>query len=115
MLKYAKIIDETTKMVSVAVSTTPDIPYFTSRGFTLQDVEQAYNGAWYAKGYAPMRPEKEIIQDEISILKEELRSLDYIGVKIATGRATTEEYAAQIAKMTEYANKINELEAKLEG
>lgn len=44
--------------------------------------------------------------------KAELRSLDYIGVKIATGRATREEYAQQIARMDELAQRINELEGE---
>lgn len=47
---------------------------------------------------------------EISRLKALLRDMDYIGVKIATGRATREEYAEQIALMTAYADRINELE-----
>lgn len=47
---------------------------------------------------------------EISRLKALLKDMDYIGVKIATGRATREEYAEQIALMTAYADRINELE-----
>ena len=40
-----------------------------------------------------------------------LRAHDYIGVKIATGRATAEDYADEIATMTEYAARIEELRA----
>ena len=43
-------------------------------------------------------------------LKKKLADLDYIGVKIATGRATKEEYTEQIELMKVYANEINELE-----
>lgn len=39
--------------------------------------------------------------------------MDYIGNKIATGRATREEYADEIARMTEYAAQINQLEAEI--
>jgi len=47
MLKYAKIVNEETKEVSVALgSYVPD-------GFTEMDVEEAYNGVWYIKNYAP--------------------------------------------------------------
>ena len=49
-------------------------------------------------------------QKRISELKQKLANYDYIGVKIATGRATKEEYAKEIAQMTEWANEINELE-----
>lgn len=40
--------------------------------------------------------------------------MDYIGVKIATGRATIEEYAEQIEKMKSYAQRINEINKELE-
>ena len=43
-----------------------------------------------------------------------LKDHDYIGVKIATGRATVEEYANEIAEMTEKANRINEINELLE-
>lgn len=46
----------------------------------------------------------------IAELKQLLAGYDYIGIKIATGRATKEEYAKEIAQMTEWANEINELE-----
>jgi hypothetical protein len=49
----------------------------------------------------------------IGELKAKLKAYDYIGVKIATGRATKEEYANEIAEMTAWANEINELERVL--
>ena len=56
------------------------------------------------------RKKKELAEPRIAELKKLLKSYDYIGVKIATGRATREEYAKEIAQMTEWANEINELE-----
>lgn len=49
----------------------------------------------------------------INELKQKLKAYDYIGTKIATGRATKEEYATQIAEMTAWANEINELEVEV--
>lgn len=43
----------------------------------------------------------------IAELHRKLEELDYIGVKIATGRATREEYADKIALMSAYASEIN--------
>ena len=43
-----------------------------------------------------------------------LKNHDYIGTKIATGRATVEEYATEIAEMTEKAERINEIDTLLE-
>ena len=43
-----------------------------------------------------------------------LKDHDYIGTKIATGRATLEEYASVIVEMTEKANRINEIDKLLE-
>ena len=51
-------------------------------------------------------------QARIVELHRLLEGLDYIGVKIATGRATREEYAEEIALMDEYASELNELEGE---
>lgn len=55
MLKYAKIINEETKLCEIGVGTDSD--FYQSIGMTLQDVEEAWNGSWYLKGYAPVKPE----------------------------------------------------------
>ena len=49
----------------------------------------------------------------INELKKQLRELDYIGIKIATGRGTREEYATQIAQMTEWANEVDRLQEEV--
>lgn len=64
MKKYAKIIDDGKKLVSVVVSENPDVSYFESRGFTLEEVEQAYNGSWYLAGYAPAKPEEVLAEEK---------------------------------------------------
>ena len=43
-----------------------------------------------------------------------MRQHDYVGVKIATGRATIEEYADVIAEMKEKANRINEIRKEMQ-
>lgn len=58
MLKYAKIINEKTKQCEVGIGTNTE--FYKSIGMTEMDVEQAYNGQWYVKGYAPAEPETEI-------------------------------------------------------
>ena len=55
MITYAQIVDKQTKLVVVGAGT--DRAYYQSIGMTPMDVEQAYNGAWYVKGYAPSKPE----------------------------------------------------------
>lgn len=47
---------------------------------------------------------------EIAELKKELAEFDYIGVKIATGVATVDEYAEQIAHCENLRRRIRELE-----
>lgn len=54
---YAKIINEETKQCEVGVGT--NAKFYKSIGMTEMDVEQAYNGQWYVKGYAPAEPETE--------------------------------------------------------
>ena len=52
-------------------------------------------------------------QVEIQALKQELASYDYIGVKIAMGVATAEQYKEQIAHTEKLRAKIRELEGSI--
>lgn len=65
MLAYAKINDDIIK--SCIVGTGTDVDFYKSIGMEEMEVEQAYDGNWYVKGYAPIEPpksEKEI-QEEL--------------------------------------------------
>lgn len=53
------------------------------------------------------------MEARLNALNQLLRGCDYIGTKIATGRATASEYASQIAQMNTWAQEINALEAQL--
>ena len=53
---------------------------------------------------------KQSLLTEKSELESWLREHDYIGVKIATGRATISDYLEEIALMNEKANRINEID-----
>lgn len=58
MKKYAKVINEETKLCEVGLGTNSE--FYQSIGMTEQEVEQAYNGNWYLKGYAPSQPLEEL-------------------------------------------------------
>lgn len=68
MKKYAVITNQETKECSVGLET--DVEYYKSIGMTKIDVEQAYNGSWYLKGYAPEKPE-ETLQEKLNRLEVE--------------------------------------------
>ena len=102
MLKYAKIIDEETKEVQIGVGVNDE--YYASIGMTEMEVEQAYTGLWYLKGYAPIKPEP-TIQDKIlelerKITARNLRSAifgdEYAIEKIRTIEAEIEELRKQL-------------------
>lgn len=62
---YAKIINEETKQCEVGVGT--NVEFYKSIGMTEMDVEQAYDGQWYLKGYAP----EESIEEKNEKIREE--------------------------------------------
>ena len=105
---YAIITDEQTKQVSVGLGTNTE--FYQSIGMTQMDVEQAYNGGWYLKGYAPSKPQSLINQEKINELKSQLAETDYICIKIAEGAATHAEYAEKIAQRQSWRAEINRLE-----
>ena len=54
MKKYAKIVNEETKACEVGTGT--NVEFYSSIGMVEMEVEQAYDGSWYLKGYAPEKP-----------------------------------------------------------
>ena len=56
---------------------------------------------------------REQIEPETRGLDRLMRAKDYIGTKIAMGRATVEEYAEEIAESERMAARKNELNAML--
>ena len=81
-----------------------------------ESVTYSNDGSVYVEPPKPTEEElrRQALQSEKADLEAWLSAHDYIGVKIATGRATVEEYATEIAEMTEKANRINEINDLLE-
>ena len=66
MKKYAQLIDNKTKLCNVGVGSNTD--FYKSIGMELLDVEQAYDGNWYLKGYAPSQPLEELKEKKLDEL-----------------------------------------------
>ncbi len=113
MLKWAKVIDEETKQCEVGLG--DDASYYLQHHMHKMDVEQACNGSWFLKGYAPSRKLPSWVENRINELKELLKEYDYIGVKIATGCATIDDYKNEIALCEEYRKEIRELQKIVQG
>lgn len=96
MIKYAKIIDNETKKCDVGLGT--NIEFYKKIGFTELDVEQAYNGGWYLKGYAPVKPER-TIQEQIETLEKSI---------------TARNIRSAIQGDTYALNKLQQVEAQIE-
>ena len=81
-----------------------------------ESVTYSNDGSIYVEPPKPTEEElrKQNLLNEKAKLEAWLKAHDYIGVKIATGRATVEENANEIAEMTEKANRINEINDLLE-
>ena len=81
-----------------------------------ESVTYSNDGSVYIEPPKPTEEElrRQALQTEKAELEAWLKEHDYIGVKIATKRATVEEYANEIAEMTEKANRINEINELLE-
>ena len=98
MKKYAIIIDDKTKKCDVGIGTNTE--YYKSIGMTEMEVEQAYDGQWYLKGYAPIKP--------APTLQEQLEELER-----TTGytRAIRELILAENSGASEFVkNKAQEIE-----
>ena len=76
MLKYAKIINEETKQVSVGLGSKTE--FYEAIGMTPMDVEEAYNGNWYLKGNTPQKPEPTYVEQRLSEYPPVTEQLDMI-------------------------------------
>ena len=80
-----------------------------------ESVTYSNDGSVYVEPPKPTEEElrRQALLSEKAELEAWLKAHDYIGVKIATGRATIDDYADEIALMTEKAERINEIDALL--
>lgn len=80
-----------------------------------ESVTYSNNGSVYVEPPKPTEEElrRQILQTEKDELEAWLKAHDYIGTKIATGRATISDYQEEIDLMTEKANRINEIDKLL--
>lgn len=62
-----------------------------------EDVERAYDGSLWEKGYAPEKPESIKIQERASELHRLLQESDYWSSKYVDGEYTDEEWAEKVA------------------
>ena len=67
MKKYAKIVNQDTKLCEVGLGT--DLEFYQSIGFTEMEVELSYDGGWYVLGYTPQKPLELYKQEKLNELK----------------------------------------------
>ena len=79
-------------------------------------VSYSNDGSVYVEPPKPTEEElkRQTLVEEKTQLETWLNEHDYIGTKIATGRATVDDYATEITEMTEKAERINEIDKLLE-
>ena len=71
---YAKIINEETKACEVGLGT--NSAFYRSIGMSEMEVEQAYDGCWYVKGFAPEKPVEELQAQVRSVRNQYLEQTD---------------------------------------
>ena len=107
MIKYAKIINDATKLCEVGLGDTVD--YYKSLGMTTMEVEQAYNGSWYLEGYAPIKPEPSL-EEQLSKLEKDYNMPRVIREGILANPSMYSQFNVLRAKeLEELAKKIRDL------
>lgn len=106
---FANIINEQTKEVQIVAGQ----KMISITGATEMEVEQAYNGKWYVKGYAPEKPEEEIKRERREELLAQLDQLDLKCIRalraIQAGTGTQED----TDKLAELERQAEEVRAEL--
>ena len=108
MKKYAKIINEETKEVSVGTGT--NSAFYQSIGMTEMEVELGYNGNWYLAGYAPAKPKP--TKEEQQKARENAYRVEVDPITCHIQRLGDEEQTPEI--IAEIASLVEERKAKVE-
>ena len=113
MIKYAKIVNETTKECQVGTGT--NSKFYQSIGMVEMDVEQAYNGQWYVSGYAPVQPEPTIEEKNEAIRQTRAKLYAELvdPLHAQKQRKVILEEWTEIDE-AEYVSKVKELTAKIQ-
>ena len=74
MKKFAKILDNESKLCSIGIGT--DTEFYRSIGMSEMEVEQAYDGSWYVKGFAPEKPVEELQAQVRAVRNQYLEQTD---------------------------------------
>lgn len=74
MLKYAKVENEETGLVSVGLGTNET--FYQSIGMTLLDVEQGYDGGWYLADKLPVQPLEEVKENKLNDLSTKANTFE---------------------------------------
>lgn len=96
MIKYAKVVNEQTKVCEVGLGT--NTAFYESLGMVEMDVEKGYDWNWYLVGFAPEKPEP-TVQEQIEALEAQITPRNL------RNAIQGDEYAL---------NKINSIEAEIE-
>ena len=99
MKKYVVYENENTKQVNIVEGKLKSI-----LNATEMDVEQAYNGKWYLKGYAPNRPAP-TVQEQIEALENTITARNI--------RAAIQGDSFALSKIAEIESQIKELRKQL--
>ena len=111
MLKYAKIINDKTKVCEVGLG--DDSSFYESIGMSLMDVEEGDDFYWYIKGYAPI---KVITKEEVEQTRAYLYTKEVDPLTAQINRLRDEEQTPDIISRIEElkiqrSEKVSEIKA----
>lgn len=108
MKKYAKIINEETKLCEVGLGTNNN--FYASIGMEEMEVEQDYAGNWYLAGYAPAKPAP--TREEQQKAREEAYRAEVDPITCHIQRLGDEEQTPEV--IAEIASLVEERKVKVE-
>ena len=107
MKKYAKIVNEETKLCEVGLGT--NSAFYQSIGMTEMEVELGYDGSWYLVGYVPVKPEP--TKEEQQKAREEAYKAEIDPITCHINRLKDEEQTPEV--IAEIAALVEERKAKV--
>ena len=96
---FAKIVNEETKLCEVGLGT--NTKFYKSIGMTEMEVEKSYNGCWYVKGYAPQKPHRQEIEEQVAQLESQTGLIRPMREMVLAENSEASEYVKMKAQEIE--------------
>lgn len=108
--KNVEYVDDNIERLKCTLDFIPGTDESDIKEFQDDEIEQSYDGTWWLKGFAPEKPQEQVLQEEMDSLIAYLTETDWYAIRYAdSGVAIPDEIKTKRAEARTRIDEIREL------